>query len=72
MQHDVDSGRGWLNFSTWNLPQRKAGEMAESVQRGSMPRWFYVPIHPEANLTVAEKAKLIQGLQAIGRGGIGN
>ena len=72
VQHDVDDGRRQLNFSTWNLPQRKADEMAETVQRGSMPRWFYVPIHPEANLTAAEKAKLIQGLQAIGRGASGN
>lgn len=72
IQRDVESGRGQLDFSTWNLPQRKAGEMAESVQNGSMPRWFYVPIHPEANLTAAEKAKLIQGLQAIERGASGN
>ncbi|MCL4505002.1 MAG: heme-binding domain-containing protein [Chloroflexi bacterium] len=65
IQHDVDEGRGRLNFSEWNLRQRSARDMAETVQRGSMPRWFYVPIHPDANLTAAEKDQLIRGLQAI-------
>lgn len=65
VQHDVQEGRDRLNFSEWNVRQRSAREMAETVQRGSMPRWFYVPIHPEANLTAAEKDQLIRGLQAI-------
>jgi Haem-binding domain len=42
--------------------------MAETVQRGTMPRWFYLPIHPEANLTPAERQQLITGLQAISAG----
>jgi hypothetical protein len=65
VQHDVDDGRQKLNFSTWNLRQRSARDMTESVQNGSMPRWFYVPIHPEASLSAAERAQLIQGLRAI-------
>ena len=65
VQHDVDEGRNKLNFSTWNVAQHNAREMAEPVQKGSMPRWFYVPIHPEARLTAAERAQLAQGLQAI-------
>ena len=42
--------------------------MARSVQSGSMPRWFYLPIHPEANLTAAERQQLVNGLQTIGGG----
>ena len=65
IQHDVDEGRSRLNFSAWNMSQRSARDMAETVQRGSMPRWFYVPIHPEASLTAAEKDQLVRGLQAL-------
>ena len=73
VQHDVDSGRQRLNFSEWNRQQRgeRGGErggvrdIAESVQNGSMPRWFYVPLHPEANLSPAERQQLINGLQAL-------
>jgi cytochrome c551/c552 len=64
LQHDVDDGRRRLNFSEWNNRQRGAREAAETVQNGSMPRWFYVPLHPQANLSADEKAALIKGLQA--------
>jgi hypothetical protein len=66
IQHDVDEGRSKLNFSEWDKRQREAHEAAESVEDGSMPRWFYIPLHPAANLNTDEKQQLIQGLQAIG------
>ena len=65
IQHDVDEGRQKLNFSEWDRPQREAAKAAEQVQNGSMPRFYYVPLHPSANLTPAEKDALIQGLRAI-------
>ena len=66
VQHDVDEGRSKLNFSEWDKPQRGADDASEAVQNGSMPRWFYVPLHPTANLTAEEKQQLIQGLNALG------
>jgi mono/diheme cytochrome c family protein len=63
IQHDVDEGREKLNFSEWNRRQREAREAAKTVQDGSMPRWFYVPLHPEAGLSATDKAALIKGLQ---------
>ena len=72
IQHDVEDGRRTLNFSEWNKRQRGAREMVESVQRGTMPRWFYLPIHPEANLTAAEREQLVRGLQTISAGSGGN
>jgi cytochrome c551/c552 len=66
VQHDVDDGRRRLNFSEWNQRQRGIRDAAQTVADGSMPRWFYVPLHPEANLSASEKAQLIKGLQAIG------
>jgi hypothetical protein len=68
IQHDVDEGRSKLNFSEWDKPQREAEKAGEAVQRGSMPRWFYIPLHPAANLNAAEKQQLIEGLNALGGG----
>jgi hypothetical protein len=72
IQSDVDRGRQALNFSEWG--QQLAGSrrereadpnrIARSIQAGEMPPLVYLPIHPEANLTQAEKDELIQGLNA--------
>jgi hypothetical protein len=68
IQRDVDDGRRRLNFSDWGAPSRGEGrnpsEIVRTIQRGSMPPWFYLPPHPEAQLTPAEKDQLIQGLQS--------
>ncbi len=62
IQRDVDQGRRRLNFSEWTNPQRGAREAARELQRGEMPQWYYVLIHPNANLSAQEKTALIQGL----------
>jgi hypothetical protein len=64
IQHDVDEGRSRMNFSQWNLPQRETRGAARQVERGEMPPSQYLPIHPSANLSPAEKQALIQGLSA--------
>ena len=69
IQHDVEEGRSRLNFTEWNQPQREVDNAARQVQRGAMPQWYYVMLHPTANLTPAEKQALIQGLQASLSGG---
>ncbi len=73
---DTIRGRNHLNFSTWQAGQpvgegegegrrgRGGNEMARVIQDGSMPPWYYLPLHPDAALTDAEKQQLIQGLQA--------
>ena len=63
-QRDTLRGREKLNFSEWNLPQKKAEDAAEEVQKGDMPLWFYTPIHPSAKLTPPERQALIAGLRA--------
>lgn len=73
LQRDVDEGRSKLNFSEWNKPQKEADEAAKEVREGEMPPWFYLPTHPEARLTDAEKQALIAGLEAtIGAKGEGH
>ena len=64
IQHDVEEGRSKLNFSQWNLPQREARDAPREVQRGRMPQWYYVLLHPSANLSADEKQSLIRGLNA--------
>ena len=40
------------------------GEIAESIQEGSMPPWYYLPLHADAKLTQAEEDALVAGLVA--------
>lgn len=64
IQHDVDEGRSKLNFSEWNRPQRETRQAGREVQRGQMPQWYYVLIHPSASLAASEKQTLINGLNS--------
>ena len=63
VQHHVEDGRGHLNFSAFDKPQKHAHEAAEEVKEGEMPMSGYVLLHAEAKLTDAEKAELIAGLE---------
>lgn len=36
---------------------------ARTITNGSMPPWYYLLLHPDANLSPAQKQQLIQGLQ---------
>jgi hypothetical protein len=59
---DVVEGRSRLNFSEMNSPQLGAGEIASMIQEGEMPPFQYLPLHPSARLTSAEKQQLIDGI----------
>jgi hypothetical protein len=62
LQHDVDEGRQHLNFSDWTAGQGlDAGLLVSS---GQMPPLRYQLAHPEARLSEADKAALIEGLTA--------
>jgi hypothetical protein len=60
--NDVMEGRSRMNFSEWNTRSRDMGDIIEEIQSGGMPPAIYLPMHPEAQLTVAEKQQLITGL----------
>ena len=64
VSHDVTDGRRKLNFSEWDLPQRKASDAPEEVEKSEMPPTVYLPMHPEARLTPSERAALVRGLHA--------
>lgn len=59
---DVTEGRARLNFSEWTQPQPAGLEASEQVLSGEMPPSFYLPLHPSAHLTDAEKQQLATGL----------
>ncbi len=64
MAMDVKDGRDQLNISTWGEFEDEEDiefekeTMWDSIEDGSMPLWFYIPLHPSASLTDEEKAKL--------------
>jgi hypothetical protein len=72
IQRDVDEGRSKLNFSTWGQGEQETEEVGETIQEGEMPPAYYILLHPDANLSVAEKNALIDGLVASGAGGRGS
>lgn len=59
---DVVEGRDGMNFSEWPEDEEDRAfnreQTWDSVDTGEMPLWFYLPLHPEANLTEADKAIL--------------
>ncbi|MDZ4347177.1 MAG: heme-binding domain-containing protein [Candidatus Binatia bacterium] len=62
---DVTEGRSELNFSTWSQynerrKTRKLKEIAEQVEKGKMPQWYYVSLHPEAKLSAADRELIIK------------
>ena len=63
VQRDVNGGRRHLNFTEWDHAQQHAKDAAAEVKQGDMPPWFYLPMHPAARLTDAEKQALMDGAQ---------
>jgi hypothetical protein len=68
--NDTVEGRGRLNFSEWGSGWigDAAEEAPDVVLEGEMPPLQYLPTHPDARLTDAEKQALATGLQnSLGR-----
>jgi len=61
---DVMEGRAEFNVSEWGRPDNEGDDADKTVQNGEMPPWFYLPLHPEASLSPAERQQLINGLLA--------
>lgn len=61
---DVNEGRAKFNVSEWGRPENEGDESAKTMREGEMPPWFYMPLHPEAQLAAAERDQLLAGLVA--------
>ena len=60
---DVHEGREELNFSNWGQysekkQSKKFKEIVEEIDEGEMPPWFYLPLHPEASLSLEDRQQL--------------
>lgn len=62
-QH-VNQGRQRLNFSEQPMADISLGRLIDYIQSDAMPPPAYRLTHPEANLTEAQKAALIDGIRA--------
>ncbi len=58
---DVHDGRREFNVSTNSRVEWD--EMIEQIERGEMPLPVYLPMHPEANLTDAQKETLMTAIR---------
>jgi len=68
---DVRLGREELNLSTWNQyttkqQLKKLKESWDEVAEGEMPPWFYLPPHPDARLSEADRTALRAWSQSVG------
>lgn len=63
--HDTHEGRDALNVS--ENRRIEWGEMIEVIEKGEMPLPIYITIHPEANLSDAQRETLIAGIKATFR-----
>ncbi len=65
VHNHVTQGRQKFNISVpMRNPARIAEEAVDQIKSGGMPDASYLPMHPEAVLSAAEKEQLMRGLQA--------
>jgi hypothetical protein len=64
VQRNVHTARTVLNFSDWSRTYELVAQAPASVLAREMPPRSYRLLHPEAQLTEAEKIQLARGLQA--------
>ncbi|MEA2165441.1 MAG: hypothetical protein QOK37_3568 [Thermoanaerobaculia bacterium] len=63
LYRDVTQARRKMNFSAWqqmpqDLQNQRRKQVWEEVSSGGMPPWFYLPLHPAAKVSAADKAIL--------------
>ena len=63
--HDIEDGRGALNFSEWDKPQPDAGELVEKVESGEMPPLQYKLIHGGSRLSDREREQLAAAITRL-------
>lgn len=64
VQSDVEEGRSDFNVSEWGRAKNHGDEAAGMVRKSEMPPWFYLPAHPEAQLSDEERQQFVAGLVA--------
>jgi len=67
--YDVNEAREHVNFSTWDqytVAEREHNfeEIHEMIDEDEMPLWYYLPLHPEATLSEADRKRLLRWSKA--------
>jgi hypothetical protein len=70
LARDVNAGRKELSFSEFATYQprkqyHKLEEACDQVKQGDMPLWFYLPLHPGAKLSDADKQTFCTWTQQV-------
>jgi mono/diheme cytochrome c family protein len=73
LAYHVREARRHLNFSTWNRydagkRSHKLGEVWEEVEEGEMPLPIYLPMHPGARLSQADRDAIRDWVASTGAG----
>jgi hypothetical protein len=68
MSWDVGEARSHLNFSSWrdyddSEREDLYGDIWDEVDEGAMPRWYYLPLHREAELSDADRKAIYRWTQ---------
>ncbi len=71
--HDVQEAREHLNFNDWGkyTPEKrrkKIDEILEEVEEGEMPLFYYLPLHPEADLSAEDRLAIEEWVSAVNAG----
>jgi len=71
--HDVHEAREHLNFSDWGRyspekARKKIDEILEEVEEGEMPLFYYLPLHPEAELTAEDRLAIEEWVTSVNSG----
>lgn len=74
VKHHVNEGREHLNFSEWatfnaDLKKNMLVNSIDEIQQQAMPMTAYVPYHPKANLTNAQRTVLVNYFDSLIRSG---
>jgi hypothetical protein len=69
LARDVHEARRHLDFTAWDTYSEKKRakrlrEAWEEVKEGDMPLWFYLPLHPDARLSDADRERLHEWTRA--------
>lgn len=72
VSRDVEDAREHLNFSTWEIYDEDEKNdffdgIAEVVEDGEMPLWFYLLLHRDAELSPGDSATLIRWAKEANR-----
>jgi hypothetical protein len=64
VRHDIEWGRGDVNFSEWGSLEdkdkiKKLGEISEVIEKKEMPLPIYLFMHTNAKLSAEDREKLI-------------